>query len=340
MSKMKDVARLANVSTATVSRVLTGEDPVTSKTKEKVLWAIEQLNYRPNRLASNLRTLKSKTIVVVVRDITNSFFSDIIHGVEDVAYKHNYKVLLGDTRNDPKKESDYISLYNEKLVDGVILVATRNRKDTLNELTKGIPIVLTSEFLERVDFPMVTIDNIGMAKLATEHLISLGHSRIGFVSGPMNIAISQDRLMGYHQALLQHELPLHPNLIQEGDWSIESGYDGALRLLALESKPTAIFAANDEMALGVIKAVKKMGYHIPDDIAVVGFDNIKLASLLEPTLTTVSQPRYDIGVKVMEILLKLMNGESVTERQYILPCELIIRQSCGANRANPSSDDI
>jgi LacI family repressor for deo operon, udp, cdd, tsx, nupC, and nupG len=337
MSKMKDVARLANVSTATVSRVLAGEERVTERTKEKVLQAIEQLHYKPNRLASNLRTLKSKTIVVVVRDISNSFFSDIIRGVEDVAYKHNYKVLLGDTRNDPKKESDYIGLYNERLVDGVILIATRNRKDTLNELTRGIPVVLTSEFLERADMPIVSIDNIGMAKLATEHLISLGHNRIGFISGPRDIAISKDRLMGYHQALLEHELPLHPDLIQEGDWSIESGHSIASRLLKLDSRPTAILASNDEMAIGVIKCVKKAGLRVPQDVAVVGFDNINMASLLEPTLTTISQPRYDIGVKVMEILLKLMNGEAVKEKQYILPSKLIIRESCGGVQMNGST---
>jgi LacI family repressor for deo operon, udp, cdd, tsx, nupC, and nupG len=334
MSKMTDVARLAGVSTATVSRVLAGGDKVANIKKEKVMKAIEQLNYKPNRLASNLRTLKSKTIVAVVRDISKSFFSDIIRGIEDVAYEQNYKVLLGDINNDPNRENDYIKLYNEKLVDGVILIGTRNTADALLKLTEGIPVVLASEFLDRIDLPKVSIDNIASSRQAADHLIGLGHKRIGFISGPMDIVICRDRMEGYRQGMLEHGLPVDEDLIHEGDWSIESGYEMAAKMLTLGQRPTAIFASNDDMAFGVIKCVKDRGLRVPQDVSVVGFDNISMASILEPSLTTVSQPRYEIGAKAMELLLQLIKGEQVTQRQYTLQSKLVIRESCGAPNVN------
>jgi LacI family repressor for deo operon, udp, cdd, tsx, nupC, and nupG len=334
MSKMTDVARLAGVSTATVSRVLAGGDKVANIKKEKVMKAIEQLNYKPNRLASNLRTLKSKTIVAVVRDISKSFFSDIIRGIEDVAYEQNYKVLLGDINNDPNRENDYIKLYNEKLVDGVILIGTRNTADALLKLTEGIPVVLASEFLDRIDLPKVSIDNIASSRQAADHLIGLGHKRIGFISGPMDIVICRDRMEGYRQGMLEHGLPVDEDLIHEGDWSIESGYEMAAKMLTLGQRPTAIFASNDDMAFGVIKCVKDQGLRVPQDVSVVGFDNISMASILEPSLTTVSQPRYEIGAKAMELLLQLIKGEQVTQRQYTLQSKLVIRESCGAPNVN------
>ncbi len=337
MTKMKDVAKLAGVSTATVSRVLAGKDNINQETKQKVLVAIEQLNYRPNKLARNLRKLESKTIVAVVPDISNMFFSDIIRGIEGVARENGYHVLLGNTFNDTNREIDYIELIKEKLADGVILLTARIPMQQIVEIAEELPVVLACEYIDGADVPTVTIDNISSARKAVNHLIALGHRRIGFISGPLQVIVSRDRLKGYHQGHLQHDLPIDESLVQEGDFTVESGYRMATRLLALTSPPTAIFAANDEMAIGAIQAIREKGFRVPEDIAVVGFDDIRLATLFDPPLTTVSQPKLEIGSKAAEILLKIINHEPVERRQVVLSDQLIIRQSCGYQQQHDSA---
>lgn len=331
MTKMKDVAKLAGVSTATVSRVLAGKENINEETRQKVLQAIEQLSYKPNRLARNLRKLESKTIVAVVPDITNMFFFDIIRGIESVAHQNGYHVLLGNTANDINREIDYIELIKEKLADGVILLTARIPVQQIVEIVEELPVVLACEYIDGADVPMVTIDNISSARKAVNHLVSLGHRRIGFISGPLQVILSRDRLKGYHQGLHQHNLPIEESLIQEGDFTLESGYRMASRLLALTHPPTAIFAANDEMAIGAIQAIREKGYRVPDDIAVVGFDDIRLATLFDPPLTTVSQPKLEIGSKAAEVLIRILNNEPLERRQIVLEDHLIIRESCGAH---------
>lgn len=200
-------------------------------------------------------------------------------------------------------------------------------------MARQFPIVLACEYLEGADIPTVSIDNISSARKATEHLIRLGHCRIAHLSGPMNIILSRDRLRGYQQALAQHELEADAALVQEGDFTYESGYNLTLKLLALEKPPTAIFAANDEMAIGAIKAVRHRGGRVPDDVAVVGFDDIQMASIFEPSLTTIAQPMFEIGQKAMELLLALIEGTSARRRQLVLPDRLVIRDSCGGERS-------
>lgn len=329
MARIKDVARLANVSTATVSRVLTNADNVTEETKEKVLEAIQQLNYQPNILGRYLRRMETQTILVVVPDITNTFFSKILRGIESVALKNGYKVLLGDTQNSAHLEVDYLNLLRQKQVDGMILLTARMNRDLVEEIAEQYPVVLACEYLEGSRIPTVSIDNISSARKATEHLIRLGHRRIAHITGPMNIILSRDRLKGYQQAMAQHELEVDPVLIQEGDFSYETGYNLAMKFLALENPPTAIFAASDDMAIGAIKAVKEHLLHVPDDVAVIGFDNIKISSIFEPSLTTIAQPMYEIGVAAMDMLLKLINGEQLKKRQFVLEDQLIVRESCG-----------
>ncbi|MGC5325086.1 LacI family DNA-binding transcriptional regulator [Brevibacillus sp. SYSU BS000544] len=331
MAKMTDVAKKAGVSVATVSRVLTGKDNILDETRKKVLLAVEELNYRPNKLARNLRKLESKTIVAVVPDISNIFFSDIIRGIETVAQQNGYYVLLGNTHNDIQSEIDYIEMVKEKLADGVILLTARIPKEEIISISQELPVVLACEYVDGADIPTVTIDNISSARKVVNHLVALGHQRIGFISGPLNVILSRDRLKGYRQALLAHDIPVDESLIQEGDFRIESGYQMASRLLALSQPPTAIFAANDEMAIGAIQSIKEKGFQVPQDIAVVGFDNIRITTIVEPALTTVNQPKFAIGCKAMEILLKIMNNEPIERKQIVLDDELVIRQSCGAS---------
>ncbi|GAX92019.1 LacI family DNA-binding transcriptional regulator [Effusibacillus lacus] len=329
MVRIKDVARLANVSTATVSRVLSNADNVTEETKEKVLNAIQELNYSPNILGRYLRKMETQTILVVVPDITNTFFSKILRGIESIAVQNGYQVLLADTQNNVRQEVEYLNLLRQKRVDGMILLTARMDRSLVEEIAEEYPVVLACEYLEGSRLPTVSIDNVSSARKATEHLIKLGHRRIAHISGPMDIILSRDRLRGYQQAMAQYELKFDPVLIQEGDFSYEIGYNMAMKYLALENLPTAIFAANDEMAIGAMKAIREHSLNVPDDIAVMGFDNIKISSIVEPALTTIAQPMYEIGTTSMEILLKLINGEDLKKRQFVLEDQLIIRESCG-----------
>lgn len=298
-----------------------------------MLEAIEALNYQPNVLGRYLRRMETETVLVVVPDITNPFFSKVLRGIEAVALKHGYQVLLGDTQNDARLEEQYLNVLPQRQVDGMIFLTARIRKELMEEMARQFPIVLACEYLEGTDIPTVSIDNISSARKATEHLIRLGHCRIAHLSGPMNIILSRDRLRGYQQALAQHELEADAALVQEGDFTYESGYHLTLKLLALEKPPTAIFAANDEMAIGAIKAVRHRGGRVPDDVAVVGFDDIQMASIFEPSLTTIAQPMFEIGQKAMELLLALIEGTSARRRQLVLPDRLVIRDSCGGERS-------
>jgi LacI family repressor for deo operon, udp, cdd, tsx, nupC, and nupG len=332
MASIKDVAKLANVSTATVSRVLRNAGNVTEETKRRVLEAIEALNYQPNVLGRYLRRMETETVLVIVPDITNPFFSKVLRGIEAVALERGYQVLLGDTQNDVQLEEQYLNVLPQKQVDGMIFLTARTRKELMEEMSRQFPIVLACEYLEGTDIPTVSIDNISSARKATEHLIGLGHRRIAHLTGPMDVILSRDRLRGYYQALAQHDIDVDAALVQEGDFSYESGYNVTLKLLALEKPPTAIFAANDAMAIGAIKAVRHRGGRVPEDVAVVGFDDIQMASIFEPGVTTIAQPMFDIGKQAMKLLLQLIDGEEVERRQFVLPDQLVIRESCGGKR--------
>ncbi|MBM7587333.1 LacI family repressor for deo operon, udp, cdd, tsx, nupC, and nupG [Bacillus pakistanensis] len=331
MIKLKEVAERANVSTATVSRVLSNTGKVTEKTRKKVLAAMEELNYQPNFLARQLRKLETKTILVVVPDIANTFFSKVIRGIESVALQNDYQVLLGDSQNNSQSESQYLNHLRYKQVDGVILLTARTDSRLIEDLSDDYPVVLACEYLEGSRIPTVSIDNISSARKITDHLIKQGHQRIAHISGPMNIILGRDRLKGYEQAMTQNRYEIDQVLVQEGDFSYESGYKLMEKFLALQNPPTAVFAANDEMAIGAIKAIKKHRLSVPEDIAVVGFDDIEMASIIEPELTTVAQPTFEIGSTAMDLLLCLMKKEQLTKKQYVLEDQLVIRQSCGAN---------
>jgi len=333
MAKMSDVAKLANVSKATVSRVLQHPETVKEQTRKKVLHAIEQLNYQPNLLARQFRRTETKTILVVVPTIMNNVFPQIIGGIDAAANEHGFKVLLGNTNRDPEKTSIFINELKQKQVDGMILLTIPLEEKVINEVAAKYPVVLTSDYNEGLNIPTVAIDNISCGREATEHLIKLGHKRIAHITGPLEISISRDRLKGYHQAVLQHEVDLDSLLVQEGDYSFESGYNQMLKLLAIENPPTAVFAGNDVMAMGVVKAAKSQGLKVPEDIAVVGFDNIKFSEIFEPALTTIEQPFFEMGKRSMELLLQQINGEKLTRLKHVLNARLTIRDSCGSKKA-------
>lgn len=305
-----------------------------NKTRKKVTKAVKELNYYPNSLARQFRTMKTKKIIVVVPDITNSFFSQVLKGIEMLARKNGYQVLLGDTENDIILEYEYLNTLYEKQVDGLILLTARIDRNIIEKITKKYPVVLACEYIENSNFPTVSIDNFSAARKATEHLIKLGHKKISHITGPKNIVLCRDRLKGYLQAMKDYRLEIDPLLILEGDFYYKTGYNLMLKLMSIDNPPTAVFADNDEMAIGAIKAIKVNNLKVPEDIAVVGFDDIKMASICEPSITTISQPTFEIGQKAMYLLIQILNKKIIKKRNYILENKLIIRESCGFKKLN------
>ena len=331
MVKMSDVAKLAKVSPATVSRVLSGTSYISEKTRSRVLDAINKLDYKPNRLAGNLRKMSSKMIMGVLPDITNPYYARIVQGLQHVAREQGYYILLGDTENDIEHEQKYLDLAKERMVDGLILMTARIAKEDILSISNLVPVVLACEYLDGHDIPSISIDNVSAAREATSHLLKLGHSKIGFISSPESV-IKRDRFQGYQEALHSRGITIDPKLIYDGDFGIESGYTAARKVLALNDVPTAICASGDQMAVGAIKAIQDHGLRVPEDIAVVGFGNISLCTVVKPELTTIAQPTYEMGVMAIKMLFDLLAGKELKQRHVVLPHELIIRQSCGANR--------
>lgn len=328
MAGIRDVAKQAKVSIATVSRVLSKPETVAEETIKKVLEVIEVLNYQPNAAARQLRMSETTTILVVVPDITNTFFSKVLKGIESVAIENGYQVLLGDVGNDAERESGYMRILRQKKAAGMILLTAGIEANIVEEVAFEYPVVLACEYLEGVDVPTVSIDNVSSARKATEYLINLRHKRIGFISGPMNSVLGRDRLKGFYQAMAQYDLKVEPELVQEGNFSYESGFNMMLKLLAFSHAPTAVFAANDEMAFGAINAIEQKGFIVPHDISVIGFDNINFSSIFKPALTTISQPAFEIGTKAMELLIGLMTKQEMEKTQHILENQLVLRDSC------------
>lgn len=330
MIKMRDVAKQADVSTATVSRVLRNPASVKEETRLKVLKVIEELNYQPNILARQLRTNKTNTVLIVIPTITNTVFAEMLGGIESVATRNDYRVLLGNSNHQKERNIGYLDYLKQKQVDGVIFLTSELGEAILNEIALEHPMVLTSEYIKGAQFPMVTIDNVHCGRQATEHLIQLGHSRIAHLAGPSDGLLGYDRLKGYREALLAHHLSFDETLVQEGTFTFESGYQIMKSWLESEAPPTAVFAANDEMAIGAMKAALELGKRIPEDLAVIGFDNIKFSSVFVPSLTTVAQPFFEMGAKSMNLLIQQINQEPIPDHHFVLQSELIIRHSCGA----------
>lgn len=326
---MRDVARLAGVSTATVSRVLSSPDGVRAETRERVVSAIEKLGYEPNVSARNLRSNRTDTLIVVLPDINNPFFSLIVRGIEDVAHKQKYSVLLCNTDNDLDRELAYTRIVTQRGADGVIFLTARVSSPHILMLARRVPVVLGCEYIEgAVD--QVSIDNQGASFDATRHLTELGHRRIAFVNGPRDIVLSRDRYKGYAAGLQQARIPLDPELVFGGTFYLESGAQAAERLLQLPDPPTAVFCANDEMAVGFMRKAFEMGRRVPEDVAVVGFDDLRFSAYHRPALTTVAQPTYEIGAMAARLLLEQIENRDTEPRNIVLPHRLVIRESCGA----------
>ncbi|GKV66942.1 MULTISPECIES: LacI family DNA-binding transcriptional regulator [unclassified Sporosarcina] len=332
MVNIFDVAKLANVSIATVSRVTSNKEGVNEATKAAVLKAMEELGYRPNSAARTLRMSKSNIIIVLMLNIKNSFYSEYIRGLEEVAQKAGYFLLIGSTDGDMTKEKKYMNLIHDSRVDGVILTTEGiMNESSIKKINKSSPVVLTFDYVPGQNIPSISIDNESASRKITNHLINLGHKRIAHITGYMGRLQSQTRLNGYKQALLQHNITVEEALIQEGGYLFKDGYAAAQKLLSFDKLPSAIYGGNDNIAIGALKAVQEAGLRVPEDIAIVGFDNLDIANYMTPGLTTIHQPRYEIGKRAMSLLLLKIENAEIEKPHIILEDQLIIRDSCGYN---------
>jgi LacI family transcriptional regulator len=332
MANILDVALKAGVSIATVSRVVNkSEHKVNPATQEKVLAAISELDYRPNALAKGLLMKKTMTIGIIIPDISNPYYAEIVRGIQDTADRAGYAVMLHNTDGKQERIIRHIYLLREKSVDGVIFCGgIINEYETLSilkELKERVVVVGRHD----VDFPAVMVDNMGGATQAVQHLIDLRHRLIGCIGGPAGSPTAADRLTGYRNALAQNGITLNERLVKRGTWSPESGYLLALELLREPERPTAVFSANDQMAFGVIKAARELGLGVPKDLAVVGFDNVPPGSYFDPPVTTVEIPMYDIGVATMRMLIDLLSGEPF-EKLRLFNTKLLVRGSTTGRR--------
>jgi LacI family repressor for deo operon, udp, cdd, tsx, nupC, and nupG len=326
-----EVAKRAGVSTATVSRVLSQPGVVSPDTRRRVLQAVEHLGYTPNSAAKNLRTLRTGTLLVTVPDISNPFFSLILQGIEDAAQRGAYSVLVGDTQHDEAREERYAQMLRRKEADGLIFLGHRLPKEAATLVRamapRCAPVVNGCEFTPRLGIASVHIDNATAAFEAMDHLYRLRHRRIGVVTGPLVSPLSRDRLSGA-MARAKKQRAEREAIVMHGDFSIESGAVAAERLLGRRERPTAIFCFNDEMAIGALETARRRGLRVPDDVSVVGFDDIRFARYTDPPLTTVAQPMRAIGEGTVRLLLEILSGdaESVPE-SVTLPHTLMIRSS-------------
>ncbi len=344
-AKIADVARLAGVSVATVSRTLARPEVVTEETRTRVLAAVRDTGYTPNISARNLRVRKTMVVLVAVPDIANPFFAEVLQGIDDTLSTAGYGLIIANLAGSPEKEARYVDLVCAGQADGVLLLCGHVMRSPDRDLREArVPLVAACEYIPRESFPQVTIDNVATAREAVAHLIELGHTNIAYLSGPKSNILAQQRLEGYRQALREAAIAADAELILPGDFTFRTGVEAGRALLALEplARPTALFAANDEMAIGLIKTVHAAGLQIPDDLSVVGFDGIAYADYCEPTLTTVVQPRRELGATAAAELIALMTTDKSGPRKDItLPARLMLRDSTGpCRRTAPLSNVV
>nr|WP_284454082.1 DNA-binding transcriptional regulator CytR [Citrobacter sp. MNAZ 1397] len=328
---MKDVAVKAKVSTATVSRALMNPDKVSQATRNRVEQAAMEVGYLPQSMGRNVKRNESRTILVIVPDICDPFFSEIIRGIEVTAAENGYLVLIGDCAHQNQQEKTFIDLIITKQIDGMLLLGSRLPFDASIEEQRNLPpMVMANEFAPELELPTVHIDNLTAAFNAVNYLREQGHQYIGCIAGPEEMPLCHYRLQGYVQALRRSGITVDPHYIARGDFTFAAGGEALERLLSLPKPPTAVFCHSDVMALGALSYAKRRGLKVPHDLSIIGFDNISLAEFCDPPLTTVAQPRFDIGREAMLLLLEQLQGHTVSSGSRLLDCELVIRGSTKA----------
>jgi LacI family transcriptional regulator len=327
---IKDVARESGVNMSTVSRALNHGYGVNDQTREHVVAVAARLNYRLNRVAQGLVTGRSHTLALLVSDIRNPFFAEVARGAEDAALAENYDLVLCNSDLDPGKQMQYVRSLLEKRVDGILMnsVAMLDGDQQAQLAVCGVPIVLLNRSVSNRAFSTVCADNETGGALAAQYLLDLGHQKIAHLTGPRQHGNLSDRTRGFVRTLEAAKHPVHP-IVLHGRFNFSGGCELTNKLLDEHAGVTAIFAANDVMACGAVRAILDRGLRIPGDLSLIGFDNIELASVIHPPLTTIHQPKYESGRAAVEILLRLARDKSRQAPEHrLLGVQLIERQSC------------
>jgi LacI family transcriptional regulator len=335
---LEKVGELAGVSRSTVSRVVNGHPNVRDEVRERVWEVIRETGYQPHAAARSLVTRRTRIVGAIIPEAVTTLFVDpffplLLRGITETCNAQGYHLMLSLLNGPPRQEELYRRLVHGGHLDGVLVASARMDDPLIPKLLNDdVPFILVGRHADsRVGY--VDVDNVAAARMAVEHLIRLGHKRIATVTGPLSMASGEDRLAGYHQALEAHRLPVKDELVVEGDFTEGSGAMGMQRLFS--ASPTALFAASDSMAVGALKALREADLRVPEDVALVGFDDVPIASAIEPALTTVRQPIERLGSMAADLLLNLIENPSDTEapaHRLILPAKLIVRDSCGAMR--------
>ncbi len=337
-----DIAQAAGVSHSTVSRALSDSPLVKAATKTRIQQLAREMGYSPDAWARSLVMGRTQTIGVVVTTIADPFIADVIQGIESTAYEHGYTIILATSNSDPAREMAAVDMLKSKRVDGVIVTSSRVGSLYQGYLERiGVPVVILNNHSEqsgRYTFS-VTVDNEHGGHLATQHLIQLGHRRIAHITGPAGHSSSEGRLAGYRQALMEAGITFDPALVAPGAGRTEAGEHGLAMFVALAQPPSAVFCYNDVTAIGVLHAAQKSGLVIPRDLAVVGFDDISFASFVHPPLTTVAQPKFEMGQQAMQMALALMAAQAPVS-DIIVKGQLIVRESSGASGSHQDKNVV
>jgi DNA-binding LacI/PurR family transcriptional regulator len=330
-STVTEVAARARVSTATVSRALSGDARVSDQLRARVLEAAAALNYRPNRAARSLRVRRSLTVGVVIPDIQNTFFTSIVRGIEHVLEHDGFTFLLGNSDGRPERERLYLDTLRAEGAAGFIVVPTQDHGAYEEVQAAGLPVVTLDRAAPRLKCDHVAVNNHEGALSAVHHLLALGHRRIAFVGGPPQVSVARERLAGYEQALREAGVPFDRTLVRAGDFQQAGGRAATEALLELEPRPDALFVANNLMTLGALEALHERGLRIPGDVALLGFDDMPWATSLQPPLSAVAQPTFELGVCAAQLLLARLRDPDRPFRRVALEAQLVVRASCGAD---------
>lgn len=331
MTTMRDVAKQAGVSPTTVSRVINRSGYVSQETRERVLAAIQELGYVPNVLARSLRSKQTKTLGLILADITNPFWTTVSRGAEDAANKAGFNVILCNTDESEDKQEQYLNVLLQKRVDGVLLVPASSATKAVGWVqSQGTALVVLDRRVECAQVDVVRGDSEGGAYQLVRYLLSLGHERIAALSGPADVSTSADRVAGYRRALQEAGQGVQPDWVCYGHYSQASGYEMAQRALALTPRPTALFACNNFIAIGALRALRHAGLRVPEDVSVVSFDDLTSDLVIEPFLTVADQLAYEMGRQGTELLVERLTNRACDGcREVVLPTEIIVRGSTG-----------
>jgi LacI family transcriptional regulator, galactose operon repressor len=328
VNTQKDVAKLANVSIATVSRYINKVGYISPEVKERIQIAIDQLEYKPNLLARSLKLKKSHIIGLIFPDIDNPFFIELIKNVENAAHSLGYNVILCNTQNNLEEEKIYIEMLTGKMVDGYIIIPSISDSPEVYDALKGEKVVFVDRTCGLDNKPSILLDNRFGVSSAVDYLVSLGHRRIGSVHVPINVTTGLERFNSFLEVCSHHRLDVEEEIIKNADFTIESSYFKTMELLDLGKPPTAIMTMSGLTTIGALKAIREKKLNIPNDISIIGFDEFEYIPLFDPPITTVVQPVSKFGNEAMRILFRLLEKKSVKKKKIFLKPELIIRQSC------------